>query len=67
LKTENGRVRFQVYLDRGSIEVFGNHGRVAMSIGAIPPDARRSIGVASRGGAIKVGSLVVHELRSAWD
>jgi fructan beta-fructosidase len=66
LKAENGRVRLQVYVDRGSIEVFGNDGRVAMSIGAIPQDAYRSIGVSSRGGAIKVGSLVVHELRSAW-
>jgi fructan beta-fructosidase len=66
LKTEDGRVRLRVFLDRGSIEVFGNDGRVAMSIGAIPPDANRSIGVSSRGGAIKVGSLVVHELKSVW-
>jgi len=66
LKIEKGQVRLQVYLDRGSIEVFGNDGRVAMSVGAIPHIDRRSIGVSSRGSAIKVDSLVVHELRSAW-
>ena len=36
LKPEDGRVRLHVFLDRGSIEVFGNDGRVAMSVVAIP-------------------------------
>jgi fructan beta-fructosidase len=66
LRPEEGRIRLQVFLDRGSIEVFGNHGRVAMSIASIPAETNRSIGVFSRGGPIELHSLVVHELRSAW-
>jgi fructan beta-fructosidase len=66
LNPREGRIRFRVFLDRGSIEVFGNDGRVAMSIASIPDDANRSIGVFSRGGPTQVRSLVAHELRSAW-
>ena len=51
LAPRDGRVRLQVFLDRGSIEVFGNDGRVAMSIAAIPEDGNRSIGVFQKGGA----------------
>jgi sucrose-6-phosphate hydrolase SacC (GH32 family) len=66
LRPREGRVRLHVLLDRGSIEVFGNDGRVALSIAAIPDDGNRSIGVFHRGGPAKVHSLVVHELRPAW-
>jgi sucrose-6-phosphate hydrolase SacC (GH32 family) len=66
LKPQKGRIGLRVFLDRGSIEVFGNDGRVAMPIASIPDDANRSIGVFSQGGPTEVRSLVVHELRSAW-
>ena len=67
LKPIKGRVRLHVYLDRGSIEAFGNDGRVAMSVASIPDDKDRSIGAFSRGGTTDLHSLVVHELKSAWD
>ena len=66
LSPREGRVRLHVFLDRGSIEVFGDDGRVALSIAAVPEDSNRSIGILSRGDPTKVHSLVVHELRSAW-
>jgi fructan beta-fructosidase len=67
LKPIDGRVRLHVYLDRGSIEAFGNDGLVAMSVGSIPDDRNRSIALIRIGGAIDVHSLVVHELTSAWE
>lgn len=66
LSPREGRVRLHVFLDRGSIEVFGNDGRVALSIAAVPADSNRSIGIFHRGHPAKVHLLVVHELRSAW-
>ncbi len=66
LSPRDGRVRLQVLLDRGSIEVFGNDGRVAMSVAAIPEVSNRSIGIFQRGAPARVHSLVVHELSSAW-
>jgi sucrose-6-phosphate hydrolase SacC (GH32 family) len=66
LKASHGKVQLQVFLDRASIEVFGNNGHVAMSVAAIPNAANRSISAMSRGGSTFVQSLVVHELCSAW-
>ena len=66
LSLRDGRVRLHVFLDRGSIEVFGNDGRVAMSIAAIPEDGNRSIGIFQKAGAARIHSLVVHDLHSAW-
>jgi sucrose-6-phosphate hydrolase SacC (GH32 family) len=66
LSLRDERVRLQVFLDRGSIEVFGNDGQVAMSIAAIPDHANRSIGVSARDAAITAHSVVVFELGSAW-
>ncbi|MFO0893277.1 MAG: glycoside hydrolase family 32 protein, partial [Isosphaeraceae bacterium] len=62
----DGMIGLHVFLDRGSIEVFGNDGRVAMSVAAIPDEGNHSIGIASREGPATVRSLVVHELRPAW-
>ncbi|MGC8639818.1 MAG: glycoside hydrolase family 32 protein [Isosphaeraceae bacterium] len=62
-----GVVWLHVLLDRGSIEVFGNLGRVAMSVAAIANHENRSVGVVSQGGPIDVNFLVVNGLRSAWD
>jgi fructan beta-fructosidase len=67
LRPRDGRVHLQVFLDRGSIEVFGNDGRTAMSVASIPEKGQRGIGVSSRGDETRVHSLVVRELRSAWN
>jgi fructan beta-fructosidase len=66
LKPDNGKVRLHLLIDRGSIEVFGNGGRAALSVGVIPPDDNRSLTTLSRGGPTRVHGLEVYELRSAW-
>ncbi len=49
LASLDGRIRLRVLVDRGSIEVFGNDGRVAISLGVIPPDEERSLEIAAQG------------------
>lgn len=66
LRAENGRVRLRVLLDRRSVEVFGNGGRVALSVGVRPAAARRSVEAFARGGAARLRALDVAALRSAW-
>jgi fructan beta-fructosidase len=61
-----GGVRLRVLVDRGSIEIFGDEGRVALSVGVNPADEARSLGLFTQGGNIRVRSLEVHELASAW-
>ena len=66
LVPESGKVSLQILVDRGSIEVFGNNGRVAISHGVIPPEGNRTLSFSTTGSATKVRALVVHELKSAW-
>ncbi len=67
LKPEDGKVRLELLLDRGSVEIFGNDGRVALSVGVIPADNNHSLEVFSRGGAARLRSLEVFVLKSAWE
>ena len=55
-----------IVVDRGSIEVFGNGGRVALSAGFRPAEAEGSLAAFSRGGPTRLRALEVFELKSAW-
>jgi sucrose-6-phosphate hydrolase SacC (GH32 family) len=66
LKPEKGRVTLQILLDRSSIEVFGNGGRVSMTSCFLPPKADRSLHLTVEGGSAKLVSLQVYPLKSAW-
>jgi len=66
LKPVDGRIRLEILVDRTSIEVFGNDGRVYMPVKAFPPDDQRSLAVFAKGGSAKATLLEVYELRSAW-
>jgi fructan beta-fructosidase len=61
-----GRVRLRLLIDRGSIEVFGNDGQTALSVGIAPAETNRSVEVFSQGGSSGVPRLEVFELKSAW-
>ncbi len=66
LKMREGAVRLRMLVDRGSVEVFGNDGRVALSVGVLVPPENQSLALGTAGGAVKVNALTVHTLRSAW-
>jgi fructan beta-fructosidase len=67
LQPDGGKVRLRLLADRGSLEIFGNDGRVAMSIGVLFPGDRKSLDIFSRGGDTRVAALEVFELKSAWE
>src|SRR5262245_18438523 len=56
-----GKLVLRVLVDRGSIEVYGNHGEVAMSIAAIANQNDRSLGLAARGASARVVAIEVFE------
>jgi sucrose-6-phosphate hydrolase SacC (GH32 family) len=62
----NGRIQLQILLDRASLEVFGNDGRVSLTSCFLPKPENRSLEVYATGGAAKLVSLRVFELRSIW-
>jgi fructan beta-fructosidase len=63
----DGRLRLEILVDRTSIEIFAQEGRLYMPMGVIPPDEDRGLEVFAEGGPATVRSLEVYELRSAWD
>jgi len=66
LKPAEGKIRLQVLVDRTTIEIFGNDGRVYMPIGTVAKDDDKSLGVFTKGGNVKIGALEVCEVRSIW-
>jgi len=67
LQPEDGTVRLRLLVDRCSVEIFGNGGRVALSVAVIPADDNHSLEVFSHGGATHLRSLEAFEMKSAWE
>jgi fructan beta-fructosidase len=66
LKPEEGKVRLRILVDRGSLEVFGNGGRVALSVGVLVPEEKKILEVFSQNGSTSMDLLEWAELQSAW-
>ena len=61
-----GQIDLRILVDRTSLEVFANQGRLALAVGIVPEDSDRSIALTGKGGAAQVVALTVHEMRSIW-
>ena len=66
LKPVDGRIRLRLMVDRTSIDIFGNDGRLYLSMGVIAPQDDLALEIYAKGGSAKIGALEVHELKSAW-
>jgi len=66
LEPIDGRIVIRVLVDRGSVEVFGNHGRVAIEHGVLVDTNQPAIDVFAHGGKAILSKLVVHTLKSTW-
>ena len=67
LRPIGNKIKLQILVDRTSIEVFGNDGRVSLSSCFLPNLDNTNLGVYADGGDVKITSLNVFELRSVWD
>jgi fructan beta-fructosidase len=63
----DGEICLEILVDRTSVEVFANGGRVYMPVGVIHPEEKHQLVSFSEGGSAKVKRLEVHELKSAWE
>ena len=66
LNLKDGKIKLELLIDRNSIEIFADDGRVYMPIGGILPEDNKSIKLFTKGGKTKVQALEVYELNSAW-
>jgi fructan beta-fructosidase len=67
LKPVNGKVELELLVDRNSIEIFANSGRIYMPIGGILPEDDKSLKLFSESGTTRLETLDVWELHSIWD
>ncbi|MDZ7619231.1 MAG: GH32 C-terminal domain-containing protein, partial [Patescibacteria group bacterium] len=67
LALEDGRLSLRILVDRTSVEVFANHGRVQIASCFLPAEDEREVVVYSSGGIGKAPTIAIWELRSIWD
>ena len=67
LKTVGGKIKLRLLVDRVSIEIFANDGRIYMPMAILPKDEDRSIAVFAKGGGVTLTALTVNTLKSAWN
>src|SRR5579862_7663486 len=66
LPMEGSRIRLRLLVDRTSLEVFGNDGRISMTSCFLPRQKDKSLAVYAIGGPVRLVSLQVRQLRSTW-
>jgi fructan beta-fructosidase len=62
LELERGRIQLRILVDRSSIEVFANDGRLAMTNLIFPSSANRSLELYAVGGDVTLASLALYRL-----
>ncbi len=61
----DGKVQLRLYIDRSSIELFGNGGRFAMTNLVFPTAPYDSMSVSSTGGKAKISDIKIYSLNPA--
>ena len=62
----NGQINLRILVDRTSLEVFANDGKVSMSSCFLPEPARMGLELFAAGGSPRILSMTVSELKSIW-
>jgi sucrose-6-phosphate hydrolase SacC (GH32 family) len=66
LPAQDGRIKLRLLIDRTSLEVFAQDGLVSMSSCFLPEAADWNLEFYAQGGPVRLVSLEIHELKSAW-
>jgi fructan beta-fructosidase len=66
LEPVNGKIQLRMLIDRISIEIFANDGKIYMPVRASAADNRKGLALFTTGGSTTIGSLKVYQLKSIW-
>jgi fructan beta-fructosidase len=61
----DGKIRLKIFVDRSSVEVFGNDGEVVLSDTIFPAERSQGLELFTRTGEISLNALDIYELRPA--
>jgi len=64
--TKHNKIKLHIFLDKSSVEIFANGGRVVMSHRIYPNPASLGVEVMVRKGSVKFVSIDVWKLKSIW-
>jgi len=67
LKPVDGRISLRCIIDRTSIEIFANNGRIYMPCRLPAQDNNNSLALFASGGTAKAPSIQLRELKSIWE
>ncbi len=67
LAPEEGKIQMRLLVDRLSVEIFANKGRVYMPMKHVQENADGGLEVFAKGGKAVIAGLTVNELASAWE
>jgi len=62
----DGKLRLRILVDRTSIEVFANDGRIYMPLRAYPEPGEQGLEIFAKGRPVVVNSLKVNSIESIW-
>lgn len=66
LQPVGGKVKMRIYVDRSSVEVFGNDGRQVITDIILPDRSSKGLEVYASNGFVKLNSMTVHPLKNVW-
>jgi fructan beta-fructosidase len=66
LPTDRGKIKLHIFVDRSSVEVFGNDGLAVITDRIFPPSRNQSVELGGSGPYARCLSLDIWQLHSAW-
>lgn len=66
LTVRNGALELHVFVDRSSVEVFAQHGAIAMTNLVFPKPESTALSLTASGGQVRNAQIVIWPLRTAW-
>lgn len=66
LAPQDGIISLRILVDRPSVEIFANDGRIYMPMQAVRDLSNKSLEIYAKGGAAHVKQMTVHEMKSIW-
>ena len=67
LPTDDGEIKLHIFLDKSSVEVFGDNGRVTLTDRIFPFPDSNGISLFAKGGPAELISLDIWHLKSIWN
>jgi sucrose-6-phosphate hydrolase SacC (GH32 family) len=63
---QSGKQRLTIFCDRNGLEVFASDGLTYVPMPFLPQPENQALAIRTAGGNVKIASLEVHRLKSAW-